>query len=182
MIRRSYTCLCVCHLSVSLLLQAFAGHRGAVTSLAFRPNTPELLSTSTDRSVKLWSVSEMAYVDSLFGHQSDVLCLDASIRQERALTVSRDRTARLWKVGGPFLQCHVHRALRCPSMQCNIHHVVPCPSCSAVSIMQCHVHHAVPCPSCSAMSIMQCHVHHAVSYLPSLPPSFLFSDPHSSSL
>ena len=39
----------------------------------------------------------MAYVDTLFGHQSDVACV-AGQRRERVVTVGRDRTCRFWKV------------------------------------------------------------------------------------
>jgi len=41
-----------------------------VTCLAFREGTHELFSGSLDRSVKLWSLDDMAYVDTLFGHQA----------------------------------------------------------------------------------------------------------------
>lgn len=41
-----------------------------MTSLAFRDGTHELYSGSLDRSIKLWSLDDMAYVDTLFGHQA----------------------------------------------------------------------------------------------------------------
>ncbi|KAF5197182.1 U3 snornp-associated protein-like yaoh [Thalictrum thalictroides] len=52
-------------------IQAFPGHRGPV--------------------------SYRAYMDTLFGHQGEVLTIDC-LRKERLLTVGRDRTMRLWKV------------------------------------------------------------------------------------
>lgn len=55
------------------------------------------MSSSLDRTIKLWSVEDRSYIDSLFGHQSDVLAIDC-LRQERILTAARDRTLRLWKV------------------------------------------------------------------------------------
>ena len=51
-------------------LQGFPGHQDAVTCLAFREGTHELYSGSLDRGIKLWSLDDMAYVDTLFGHQS----------------------------------------------------------------------------------------------------------------
>ena len=54
------------------LLQAFPGHKDAVTGLAFRDGTHQLFSCSLDRSIKIWSLDDMAYVDTLFGHQSEV--------------------------------------------------------------------------------------------------------------
>lgn len=79
-------------------LKVFTHHRDAVTGLAFRRGTNQLYSCSKDRTVKVWSLDEMAYVETLFGHQDVVLDIDA-LAQERCISVgARDRTARLWKV------------------------------------------------------------------------------------
>lgn len=78
-------------------VQAFNGHRGAVTGLAFRQGTQQLMSSSLDRTIKLWSVEDRSYIDTLYGHQSDVIAIDC-LRQERILSCGRDRTLRLWKV------------------------------------------------------------------------------------
>ncbi|KDD72746.1 hypothetical protein H632_c2946p0, partial [Helicosporidium sp. ATCC 50920] len=73
------------------------GHRDTVTSLAFRGGTHDLYSGSLDRSVKLWSLDEQAYVDTLFGHQAGILGLSA-LRAPRVLSAGADRTCRLFKV------------------------------------------------------------------------------------
>jgi ribosomal RNA-processing protein 9 len=79
-------------------IRAFTHHRDAVTGLAFRRGTNQLYSCSKDRTVKVWSLDELAYVETLFGHQDDVVDVDA-LAQERCVSVgARDRTARLWKV------------------------------------------------------------------------------------
>ncbi|XP_047312307.1 U3 snoRNP-associated protein-like YAO [Impatiens glandulifera] len=78
-------------------IQAFPGHRGPVSCLAFRYGTSELFSGSFDRTVKIWNVEDRAYINTLFGHQSEVLTIDC-LRKERALTVGRDRTMHLFKV------------------------------------------------------------------------------------
>ncbi|KAJ7529169.1 hypothetical protein O6H91_15G036100 [Diphasiastrum complanatum] len=78
-------------------IQAFAGHRGAVSSLVFRRGTQQLMSGSFDRTIKLWSADDRSYIDTLFGHQSEVLTLDC-LRQERLLSAGRDRTLRIWKI------------------------------------------------------------------------------------
>eukprot|EP00249_Psilotum_nudum_P017521 c26370_g1_i1 orf=79-1659(+) len=78
-------------------LQAFPGHRDAVSCLTFRQGTQQLMSGSFDRSIKLWSVEDRTYIDTLYGHQSEVLVVDC-LRQERVLSAGRDRTLRLWKI------------------------------------------------------------------------------------
>ncbi|KAL4451525.1 hypothetical protein ABPG75_007187 [Micractinium tetrahymenae] len=78
-------------------MKALPGHKDAVTCLAFREGTHELYSGSLDRSIKLWSLDDMAYVDTLFGHQAEVLGVDA-LRAERAVSCGADRTCRVWKI------------------------------------------------------------------------------------
>ena len=77
-------------------LRVFTQHRDAVTSLAFRRGTNQLYSSSADRTIKIWD--ELAYIETLFGHQDGVVDV-ASLALERCVSVgARDRTARLWKV------------------------------------------------------------------------------------
>ena len=78
-------------------LLRLAGHQDTVTGLAFREGEATLYSSSFDRSVKIWSLSEMAYVDTLYGHQSEVLAVDAR-RAERCVSTGNDQTCRVWKV------------------------------------------------------------------------------------
>ncbi len=62
-----------------------------------REGTHTLYSGSLDRTVKLWSLDDRAYMDTLFGHQAEVLSVDAQ-RAERALTAGHDHTCRVWKI------------------------------------------------------------------------------------
>jgi ribosomal RNA-processing protein 9 len=75
------------------------GHRDAVSGLAFRAGggAGTLYSCSRDRTVKLWSVDEMAYIETLFGHQSDCNAV-AALRRERCVTAGRDNSVRCWKI------------------------------------------------------------------------------------
>ena len=68
-----------------------------MSCLTFREGTSELFSGSFDRTIKIWSAEDRAYINSLFGHQSEVLSIDC-LRKERVLTVGRDRSMQLWKV------------------------------------------------------------------------------------
>ena len=67
-------------------------------SLTFRRSSKQLFSGSYDRTVKLFDLSVMGYVETLFGHQDFVMSID-SLRGEAAVTCGgRDRTVRYWKV------------------------------------------------------------------------------------
>jgi ribosomal RNA-processing protein 9 len=79
-------------------IKVFTHHRDAITGLAFRRGSNQLYSCSKDRTVKVWSIDDLAYVETLFGHQDEILDIDA-LAQDRCVSVgARDRTARLWKV------------------------------------------------------------------------------------
>ncbi|KAE8884018.1 U3 small nucleolar RNA-interacting protein 2 [Phytophthora fragariae] len=79
------------------LQESFAGHRDAVSALAFRLRSHSLFSGSLDRSIKHWNLTEMGYVETLFGHQSEVNALD-SLYKERVVSCGRDRSVRVWKI------------------------------------------------------------------------------------
>lgn len=61
-------------------VQGFSGHRGAVHGLSFREGTKTLFSASDDRCVKIWSLEDMSYVDTLFGASER---LPAHLKRER---------------------------------------------------------------------------------------------------
>ena len=69
-----------------------------MTSLSFRRGTNQLYSASKDRTVKTWSLDDLAYVETLFGHQDEVVDVAALAREQCVSVGARDRTARLWKV------------------------------------------------------------------------------------
>ena len=67
-------------------------------AIAFRKGTQQLYSASYDRTINLYDLSVMGYVQTLFGHQDCILDLDA-LRAETAVSVGgRDKTVRFWKI------------------------------------------------------------------------------------
>ncbi|KAI0640423.1 WD40-repeat-containing domain protein [Trametes meyenii] len=85
-------------------VKGFGGHRDCISALTFRKATPslqtptQLYSGSYDRTLKLFDLSTMGYVETLFGHQAPVVSID-SLRAETAVSVGgRDKTVRFWKV------------------------------------------------------------------------------------
>ena len=78
-------------------VKVLTGHRGAITSMAFRRESYSLFTGSLDRCLKHWDLSEMGYLETLFGHQDTVTAVDCWTK-ERPISVGTDRTARMWKV------------------------------------------------------------------------------------
>jgi ribosomal RNA-processing protein 9 len=81
----------------SNLVHKFEGHKGAVTSLAFRTQSLQLFSASEDRCIRHYNLNDMLYMETLYGHQFGVTAIDCH-RRERPISVGRDRTARAWKL------------------------------------------------------------------------------------
>ena len=79
-------------------IHTFRGHRSPVSGLAFRMGTHTLYSSSHDRSVKVWNLDEMSYVETLFGHQDRITGIDAGIRERVLTSGGRDGTVRIWKI------------------------------------------------------------------------------------
>jgi len=79
------------------LVKTFTGHKGPITSLAFRTQSLQLFSGSEDRCIRHYNLSEQMYVETLYGHQFGVTGVDCH-RKEMPISVGRDRTARGWKL------------------------------------------------------------------------------------
>ena len=89
------------------MLGTFKHHRDAVSALAFRKGVNHLYTASMDRTIKVWDVDEMSYIETLyffsiklksFGHQDHIGSI-GTLSKERCVTCgTRDRTVRLWKI------------------------------------------------------------------------------------
>ena len=79
-------------------IHVFRGHRSPVSGLAFRIGSHTLYSCAHDRSVKVWNLDEMGYVETLFGHQDKITGIDAGIRERVLTSGGRDGTVRIWKI------------------------------------------------------------------------------------
>ncbi|XP_037090924.1 U3 small nucleolar RNA-interacting protein 2-like [Pollicipes pollicipes] len=109
-------------------LHVFRGHRGAVTGLAFQRGTHQLFSASADRMVKVWSVHDRSYIESLFappgrrhgpgrgvagwcspGHRDSIDCIKL-INEEHFVTGGQDGMVCLWSVAKKKPLCSVPRA------------------------------------------------------------------------
>ena len=79
------------------LVKTFTGHKGPITSLAFRTQSLQLFSGSEDRCIRHYNLNEMMYLETLYGHQFGVTGVDCHLK-ERPVSVGRDRTGRIWKL------------------------------------------------------------------------------------
>lgn len=71
---------------------------GDVLALQFRRNSLELYVGGTDLRLRTYDLAQLAFVETLHGHQDSILGISA-LDQERCVTVgARDRTAIYWKI------------------------------------------------------------------------------------
>jgi len=91
--------------AVSLLAEArshdrqrdvLQGHTGSVYSAAFSPDGERVVTTSYDRTARLWDAKTGAALAVLQGHTGSVHSAAFSPDGERVVTASDDNTARLW--------------------------------------------------------------------------------------
>ena len=91
--------------AVSLLAEArshdrqrdvLQGHTGSVYSAAFSPDGERVVTTSYDRTARLWDAKTGAALAVLQGHTGSVHSAAFSPDGERVVTASDDKTARLW--------------------------------------------------------------------------------------
>jgi len=89
--------ICIWDARSGKLIDQFKGHRDSVSALSFRRGSNQLFSGSHDRTIKIWNVDEMSYIDTLYGHQSEITCLD-SLHKESAISSGTDKSIHFWKV------------------------------------------------------------------------------------
>ena len=74
----------------------YLGHTGSVFSCEFFPQSDWFVSSSFDRSVKVWDSSHK--IESLDGHTGRVLGVSYSNDGKKIATASRDKTAKVWNI------------------------------------------------------------------------------------
>lgn len=111
------------------LFHVFKGHKDAVTGLVFDNRVAangvlQLFSCSKDRNAKVWNVEEKSYIETLFGHDNEVLGIDSfSASSDKFVTCGgQDLSVRIWKLIDQsqliYLQNQADRQRQVGSIEC----------------------------------------------------------------
>lgn len=88
----------------------YAGQKDAITSVAFAPDGKSLLSTSRDKSLRLWTIADGSHRE-LKGHKSFVEGTAFSAGGRWAASTSQDETVMIWNAedGKPIARLPIER-------------------------------------------------------------------------
>jgi eukaryotic-like serine/threonine-protein kinase len=76
--------------------RTLSGHRDAVLFTAFSPDGRRVLTTSADKTARIWDALTGGVVATLQGHGEKVVSASFSPDSTRVATISADKTARTW--------------------------------------------------------------------------------------
>jgi WD40 repeat protein len=83
------------------LIRTLTGHGSTVTGLAFHPTGTVLVSSSKDRTVRLWTPANGQPVKLLEGHTAWVMGVTFAAHGTRLASVSADHSVRIWDLSEP---------------------------------------------------------------------------------
>jgi WD40 repeat protein len=97
--------------STGKLVALLKGHTNVVNSLAFSPDSKQLISAGGDNSAVIWDVEGRTLLHRLRGHASAIGAAAFTPDGERVVTGSNDTTLRLWRVsdGGLIAEMKGHK-------------------------------------------------------------------------
>jgi len=77
-------------------ISTLPGHEGKINSAKFSPNGHQILSTSEDKTARIWDVEQRTLQVKLSGHSDGVKYAEFNSSGDKVVTASADKTVRLW--------------------------------------------------------------------------------------
>ncbi|CAE8712188.1 unnamed protein product, partial [Polarella glacialis] len=73
------------------------GHEGEISKVQFSPNGYKIITASSDRTCRLWSVETGECLQVLEGHSDEIFSCAFNYEGDTVITGSKDNTCRIWK-------------------------------------------------------------------------------------
>ena len=85
-------------------LRTLSGHAGSVQSVVVTPNEQQIVSGSTDETIKVWDLESGKEVRTLSGHDGSVSAVAVTPNGRQVVSGSGDRTIKVWELSlGPAI-------------------------------------------------------------------------------
>lgn len=78
------------------LLCTFIGHRDEVTSVAITPDGKQVISGSSDKTLKIWDMKTGKKLFTLEGHTKPITAIAVTPNGKRVISASEDKTLKVW--------------------------------------------------------------------------------------
>ncbi|KAK5994039.1 Vegetative incompatibility HET-E-1-like protein [Cladobotryum mycophilum] len=89
--------------------QTLTGHTDPVHTVAFSMDGRQILSGSSDHTIRIWNASTGACIQTLKGHAGNVHCATFAAKDQRVFSGADDYTMRIWDVEtGSCLKIYEH--------------------------------------------------------------------------
>ena len=92
------------HYDIGVVPPPTGKHNGSILSIAFSKDGNHIITTSEDKTVKMWDVSTGQLIGNFIGHSDYVYSASFSPDNRQIISCSRDYTIRIWDVKTSQLQ------------------------------------------------------------------------------
>ena len=86
--------------TIAVPYKRLEGHGNFIECIALSPSADWVLSSSWDKTLRLWNLKTGDVISKFVGHTGDVLCVALSPGGKVVASGSRDKTVKLWSVRG----------------------------------------------------------------------------------
>lgn len=84
-------------------MKTIEGHTNTVTDISFSPNSKNIISSSKDKTIKIWSV-DGKLIKTIKGHSDIVWSVDFRANSETLVSYSADNTIKFWNLDGKLIK------------------------------------------------------------------------------
>jgi dynein assembly factor with WDR repeat domains 1 len=73
------------------------GHENEISKISFNPQGNKIITASSDKTCRLWSVDTGNDLQVLEGHEDEIFSCAFNYEGDTIITGSKDNTCRIWK-------------------------------------------------------------------------------------
>jgi WD40 repeat protein len=82
----------------STKIKSLEAHESWVTCLKKTDDSTKLISSSLDKTIKIWNLETFDLIKTLKGHEASVFEFDLISNDQKIISCSRDKSLRIWQI------------------------------------------------------------------------------------